>query len=129
MVKTRQTNTVLVIEDDADMRRLVSRILDLEGYHVLQAEDGDAGLKLARESQVALVILDLRLPGRSGWEILEELKTDPVLWQIPVFVITASAGLNQRDKALRLGAAEYLIKPISAAALKKACANALRRKG
>lgn len=129
MEKTYETNTVLIIEDDADMRTLFSRVLELEGYRALQAEDGDAGLRLARQSQVALVILDLQLPGRSGWEVLKELKTDPVLSRIPVIVITASAGVDQRDRALSSGAAEYLTKPISVAALRKACADVLRQKG
>lgn len=61
--------------------------------------------------------------------MLEELKTDPVLSGIPVIVITASAGVNQRDKALSSGAGDYLVKPISAAALKKVCADVLQRKG
>lgn len=66
IAKTGETNTVLVIEDETDMRMLISRVLELEGYRVLQAEDGDAGLRLVRQSQVALVLLDLQLPGRSG---------------------------------------------------------------
>lgn len=127
--KTSETNTVLIIEDDTAMRTLFSRVLELEGYRALQAEDGDAGLRWARQSQVALVILDLQLPTRSGWEVLKELKTDPVLSGIPVVVITASAGVDQRDRALSSGAADYLTKPVSVATFRKACADVLRRKG
>jgi len=126
---TRETNPILVIEDDPEIRRFISRVLELEGYSVLQTEDGDAGLRLTRQSQFALVLLDLKLPGRNGWDVLQDFKTDPALSAIPVIVITASAGVNQRNKALSLGALDYLIKPVSAAMLKKACSNVLRQRG
>ena len=126
---TRETNPILVIEDDPEIQRFISRVLELEGYSVLQTEDGDAGLRLTRQSQFALVLLDLKLPGRNGWDVLQDFKTDPALSAIPVIVITASAGVNQRNKALSLGALDYLIKPVSAAMLKKACSNVLRQRG
>ena len=126
---TRETNPILVIEDDPEIQRFISRVLELEGYSVLQTEDGDAGLRLTRQSQFALVLLDLKLPGRNGWDVLQDFKTDPALSAIPVIVITASAGVNQRNKALSLGALDYLIKPVSAAMLKKACSNVLCQRG
>lgn len=128
MVKACKTNTVIVIEDEVDIRMFICRVLELEGYHVLQAEDGDAGLRLAKQSQVALVMLDLHLPGRSGWEVLQELRTDSKVSQIPVIVITASVGVDQCSRALSLGAADYLVKPMSASDLTKACADVLRRR-
>jgi adenylate cyclase len=118
MAKTHETKTILIIEDEADARQFASRVLQLEGYCVLQAEDGDEGLRLARESQVALVLLDLRLPGDDGWAVLQQMKTEPALSAIPVIMFTASAGVSQRNKALSMGAADYLVKPLSAASLK-----------
>ncbi|HEX78244.1 MAG TPA: response regulator [Dehalococcoidia bacterium] len=127
MAKRRKAKTVLIIEDEAQVRTFASRVLELEGYQVLQAEDGDTGLKLARQSQVALVLLDLRLPGRDGWAVLTQMKSEPGLSAIPVVVFTASAAVVQRDKALSMGAVGYLVKPLSAARLRETVAQILRR--
>jgi len=71
------------------------------------------------------VLLDLKLPGYDGWVVLERLKNDPELSSIPVVVFTASAATRQRDKAFALGAADYLVKPVSAARLREAIARIL----
>lgn len=102
-------------------------MLELEGYHVLQAEDGEEGMSLLRESRVALVLLDLRLPGLDGWAVLEQIRSNPELSTIPVIVFTASAGVSQQERALSLGAANYLVKPLSAARLRKAVARTLHQ--
>jgi len=78
-----------------------------------------------RESQVALILLDLRLADEDGWLVLERLKNDPELSSIPVVVFTASAAAPQREKALSMGAADYLVKPVSAGRLRKAVARTL----
>ena len=128
MMRKGKTKTVLVIEDEADVLNFASRVLELEGYRVLQAEDGEEGLRLARQNQVALVLLDLRLPGIDGWAVLEQLKTELELSSIPVIVFTASVAASQRDRALAAGATHYMVKPLSAASLRTAIARILRRK-
>ena len=117
-----ETKTVLVIEDEIEIRNFACRVLELEGYGVLRAEDGATGLKLLRETTVNLVLLDLRLPVRNGWSVLAHMKSEPVLATIPVIIFTASAGLPQHNRALKLGAAGYLVKPLSAKILKRAVA-------
>ncbi len=102
-------------------------MLELEGYHVLQAGDGEEGMRLVRESQVALVLLDLRLPGLDGWAVLEQIKSEPEVSAISVIVFTASAGVPQHERALSMGAADYLVKPLSAARLRKAVARILHQ--
>ncbi|MFC1966949.1 two-component system response regulator, partial [Chloroflexota bacterium] len=77
------------------------------------------------ENKVNLVLLDLRLHGTDGWAVLEQMKIEPALSAIPVIVFTASAGLPQKERALRMGATDYLIKPLSAASLKGAVARIL----
>ncbi len=129
MAQGHETKTILIIEDEAEVRNFASRVLELEGYQVLQAEDGDTGLRLVVKNRVALVLLDLRLPGRDGWAVLEEMKGNPELSSIPVIVFTASAGVPQHDRALSMGAADYLVKPLSAARLRKAVARTLQRTG
>ena len=125
-MKKREIKTVLIIEDEADIRNFASRVLELEGYRVLQAADGDEGLRLARKSPVALVLLDLKLPGCDGWVVLTELKSAPALSTIPVILFTASAAVTQRDRALSIGAADYLVKPLSAASLRESVSRILR---
>ena len=121
MVKSREVKTVLVIEDEADIRRFTRRLLELEGYHVLEAANGDDGLRLIRRTRdLSMVLLDLRLPGRDGWVVMDEMQNDPKLSTIPVVVFSASAAEWQRKKALSLGAIGYLVKPLDAASLKQA---------
>ena len=125
MAKSSERKTVLIIEDEADIRYFASRVLEFEGYCVLGAESGEEGLKLVRESQVSLVLLDLRLPGINGWAVLEQMKAEPELLTIPVIIFTASAAVPQQDRALSIGAVDYLVKPVSAASLKEAVARIL----
>jgi CheY-like chemotaxis protein len=114
---------VLLIEDDADVRRFASLVLELEEYSVLEAENGEQGLELARQNKCGLVLLDLRLSGLDGWSVLKKLKEDPDLCGIPVFVFSASADMEFRERALSLGADDYLLKPLSAASLRNAVAR------
>ena len=105
--------TILVVEDEADILTLVSRTLDLEGYRVLQAMDGEAGLKVLTETRVDLLLLDLRLPVLDGWAVLSEIKNTPGLKAIPVVIISASVGPAKEEEALKIGAAAFLTKPVN----------------
>lgn len=130
MATRHATRSVLVIEDEADIRNFAFRVLELEGYRVLQAGDGDEGLRLAkRNRKLSMVLLDLRLPGRDGWLVLREMKSDPKLSTIPVMVFSASAAAWQRKRALGMGAAGYLTKPVDAASLKHAVASTVHWEG
>jgi len=127
MAKRFKNKKILIIEDDADIRNFAMRVLELEGYDVLQAETGHEGLRLARESKVNLVLLDLRLPDDSGCVILEQVKSEPIISAVPVIVFTASIGEPQKERALGRGAADYLVKSLGANDLKNAVARVLRR--
>ncbi len=128
MTRKSRSKTVLIIEDEADIRNFIARVLELEGYRVLEAGDGTRGMEIIRENTVALVLLDLRLPGPDGWSILREIKRNPELSAIPVVVLTAIAEAIQRKKTLRMGATSYLIKPLSAHSLSRAVASVLSEK-
>jgi CheY-like chemotaxis protein len=104
-----QTGTVLVIDDDPAARDLTRRILAREGYRVVEAPDGETGLRLAREIRPDLITLDILMPGMDGWRVLEALKTDPDLAATPVILQSI---LEDRNLGFALGAAEYLTKPI-----------------
>ncbi len=122
--------SVLVIEDEADIRQFTFRVLDFEGYTVLQAENGEEGLRLARETcGLSMVLLDLRLPDCDGWAILEELKNDPELSSIPVMIFSVSATLRHQNKAFLMGASGYLAKPVDASSLRQAIAATIHWEG
>lgn len=127
MAENRQRKTVLIIEDDFDIQNFTCRVLELEGYQVVKANDGETGMQMMREKPVDLVLLDLRLPGRNGWSILQEARQDKELAEIPVIVITAVADATQRKRTLQMGANRYLIKPMSAHSLAKAIASILHQ--
>ncbi len=106
--------SVLLVEDDPELRRFVITALRMEGYAVRFAVDGDEAIALARDVRPDLVLLDLRLRRVDGWQVLAFLKADPHLRTVPVVVLTASAGASERERARAAGAVEYLVKPISA---------------
>lgn len=124
-MKRREAKTLLIMEDEPEVRNFASRVLELEGYRVLQAETGDEGLRLLNRGGISLVLLDLRLPNIDGWWVLRQMKRKSGLSAIPVIVFTASAMKRQRDRALAMGAADYLVKPLSAASLHKAVSRIL----
>jgi len=127
MVKKRKIETILIIEDEAEVRNFASRVLELEGYHILQAKDSEMGVMLVKEVPVSLVLLDLRLPEHNGWEVLEQIKSEPELSEVPVIVFTASAEVSPRERAFEMGATDYLVKPLSAARLRETVARVLSR--
>ena len=129
MTSKTKTKTVLIIEDDLDIQNFISRVLELEGYRVIRANDGRTGLEMINNNPVSLVLLDLRLPGPDGWSILQEIKGNPAISKVPVVVLTAIAETVQRRRTLRMGASRYLIKPLSAHHLSKTVASILHQEG
>ncbi|QIF03079.1 response regulator [Roseimicrobium sp. ORNL1] len=103
--------TVLVIDDDASVRELMTRYLGGKGYRVITAEDGEKGMALAREQHPSVITLDVVLPGaQSGWDILSQLKDEPLTASIPVIIVTF---LEETRHGFALGAADYVVKPIA----------------
>ena len=117
--------TVLIIEDDPNVRKFVSVNLSRRGYRVISAADGEDGLTQARTERPDLVLLDLRLPGADGWVTLEAIRADPDLARILVVIITASAVEEEERRARQLGVVDYLVKPLSAQDLVAAVRAAL----
>lgn len=101
---------VLIIEDDQFLRDLIVRKLEDEGFNVLQAIEGEEGLRVFREKKPDLVLLDLILPGMDGFEVLKQAKGDKNILDIPILILS---NLGQRDdieRGIKLGAKDYLIK-------------------
>lgn len=108
--KVEEEVTVLIIEDDpavADMYRLR---LVADGYSVLIAETGPEGVRLAAEALPDFIYLDVRLPGLDGFEVLEHLRASPMTDSIPVIILSNFGDPELRERGLKLGALEFLIK-------------------
>ena len=101
--------TVLIVDDDPTARELMGRHLRRAGFRVVEAADGRAGLEAARASRPDVITLDVLMPHMDGWAVLQELKSDPELADIPVIMATIT---DQRNLGIALGASEYLTKPI-----------------
>jgi DNA-binding response OmpR family regulator len=106
---------VLVVEDEPGLRDFLERGLLSEGYAVLTASDGPTGLALASDPKVDVVVLDLMLPGMSGDEVLVRLRCERP--GVPVIVLTARDGVDDRVRNLDAGADDYMVKPFSLAEL------------
>ena len=128
MPHKRTKGLALIIEDEADVRRFVSLLLTLEGFTVVEADTGDRGMEIICQNKYVLVLLDLRMPGRDGWSVLQQIKEDANLCEIPVIVFSASVSFDSQDKALKMGAADYLVKPLSAASLRESISRVLKRR-
>ena len=100
---------VLVIDDDADQRVLMTRFLRREGFRVRVAANGSEGLSLARSLHPRAILLDVMMPGLDGWSVLSEIKADPELSAIPVVMATS---VEQRGLAASLGASDFMLKPV-----------------
>ncbi len=103
--------TVLVIDDEAELLKLLDYNLTKAGYLALTAKDGPTGLALARRHHPDLIILDVMMPGMDGWEVCKAVRGDPALAAVPVLMLTAKAEESDRVLGLELGADDYVVKP------------------
>jgi phosphate regulon transcriptional regulator PhoB len=107
------TQTILVVEDEPDIRKLVQYNLAQERFKVLEAEDGEQALQILQREKANLIILDLMLPGLSGLELCKILRERPQTAQLPILMLTAKAGEADKVIGLEIGADDYLAKPFS----------------
>ena len=124
---TQPGDRILVVDDEPDIIALVAYHLARSGYRVSTASSGPDALHAARDEQPALIILDLMLPELSGFEVLERLRADRALADIPVLMLTARREEPDRVQGLSLGADDYLVKPFSPQELVLRVRNILRR--
>ena len=104
---------ILVVEDEASIRDNVVRILRLEGFEVLEAENGQIGLDLARAHRPDLVLSDVMMPVMDGHQLLEALRADPLTTALPFIFLSARTERTDRRKGMNLGADDYIGKPFS----------------
>jgi CheY-like chemotaxis protein len=101
---------VLLIEDDEFAAEMYRLRLVADGYTVVLGQDGEEGLRMATDERPDFIYLDLRLPGLDGFEVLERLRSDPGTWHIPVIILSNYGEPELRERGLKLGALEFLVK-------------------
>ncbi|MCL7938862.1 response regulator [Halomonas sp. ATCH28] len=108
---------VLVVDDEANIVLSLEFLMQQAGFQVDTAEDGESALSRIAESPPDLVLLDISLPGISGFDVLERLRGDPAHARLPIIMLTAHGREVEREKGLALGADDYITKPFSTQAL------------
>lgn len=119
--------TILVIDDEPELVKLLDYNLSKAGYLVLSAKDGEAGLAAARRHAPDAIILDIMMPGLDGWEVCKRLRQDPATAAMPLLMLTAKGEESDRVLGLELGADDYLTKPFGVRELVARVKALLRR--
>ena len=111
------TATVLVVEDEVDLLFTIALSLELKGYQVVRAANGEEALRVVEAESPDAIVLDLRLPGIDGWEVLRRLEEMGRFPRTPVVLLSAQVDAATAARAVRLGVHAHLAKPFSAAEL------------
>jgi CheY-like chemotaxis protein len=113
------SKSILVVDDNEDIRSLLSLVLQREGYEVVLASDGTEALDKVKIARPDLILLDVMMPGLSGLEVLSMIREDKdkKINEIPIMMITAKSTVSDIDNAVELGASSYIIKPFRPANL------------
>jgi|SRR4051812_1443795 two-component system cell cycle response regulator DivK len=106
---------ILVVEDHERNRKLVRTVLEFRGFEVIECDDGEPSLALAKQHRPQLVLMDIQLPTMDGITALRRLRADPETAMIPVVAVTASVTTSERDRVVAAGFNGYLSKPIDVA--------------
>jgi CheY-like chemotaxis protein len=109
---------ILIVEDKASSRELLRTVLEQLGYAVIEAGDGDEALRQVRRQTPDLVLMDLQMPARNGYDVLQEIRKDPGLARLPVVAVTANAMPGDEAKVLAAGFTGYIAKPVALAHLR-----------
>ncbi|WP_298820743.1 response regulator [Chloroflexus sp.] len=118
---------ILVVDDEADIRQILSHQLTDAGFVVVTAPDGATAMELATTQHVDLIVLDRMLPDGDGLQVLQKLRTTPATQLTPVMLLSAISALDEKVRSLQLGADDYVVKPCSAAELAARIRSILRR--
>src|SRR5262245_51972368 len=118
---------VLIVDDDHSITKVVRGYLEQAGYTVLTAHDGETALRLLRLERPDLLLLDLMLPDRDGWEITRIIRSDPALAATPIIMLTARIEDTDKIVGLELGADDYITKPFNPREVVARVRSVLRR--
>jgi CheY-like chemotaxis protein len=118
---------ILIAEDERDIREFLAVALQVSGFDVIQARNGEEALALANNHRPDLILLDIRMPKVTGFQACEALKSNPQTRDIPVIFLSAYANQDEIRKGLALGADEYLTKPIAPDVLSQRVSDVLKQ--
>jgi CheY-like chemotaxis protein len=121
-----RARTILIIEDNEDNRAIYGTMLRSRGFVVLESEDGERGVAMARAELPHLVVMDIGLPRMDGVEATRQLRAEPSTIAIPILALTAHALRDERERAMRAGVDGYLVKPVSNTVLVETVERILR---
>ena len=118
---TQDSHNVLVVDDNQDVRDLVVLFLSADGFHVFSASNGEDALAILKNNPINLVLLDVMMPGKSGIEVLYEIRnhSNKAIREIPVMMITAKSSTEDIDAALAAGASSYVVIPFRATTIRE----------
>jgi len=116
---------ILVVDDESINLKLVSRLLEMEGYEVITAQSGDASLRLIEQSPPDMALLDVMMPDMDGYELCRRLRQNPRTAGIPIVMLTALVDENERLKGIEAGADDCLPKPFDVELLRARLARLL----
>src|SRR4030067_1948612 len=108
-----EDKTILVIEDNEINMKLIRTFLEIGKYRILEARDAETGLRVVREQHPDLILMDIQLPGIDGLSAAQFSKNDPDLKHIPIIAVTGNAMNMDKEEAMDIGFADYLLKPFS----------------
>ena len=103
--------TILIVDDDEQIRELLSAILEAEGYTVLTADNGAEGISVAKEKLPSLILSDIKMPRKTGIELCKALKTNDKTRHIPIIMLSSAGQMKEIEDALFNGAGSYITKP------------------
>lgn len=118
---------ILVVDDDKTTRKLLSLYLKGKGYEVVTAENGLDAMEKAGTESVNFILTDMNMPYMDGIEFTKNVKSDPVLKNIPVVMVTTEADEDERERAFKAGVDEYLVKPVNAEQVTEAVMKILKK--
>ncbi len=101
---------ILFVEDEPSLQKTLGGKLKNKGYEIISAFDGDEGVRMAKEEKPDIILLDIILPKKSGFEVLQDIKSDKTTEAIPVIILTNLENIEEVEKALELGSTTYLVK-------------------
>jgi two-component system cell cycle response regulator DivK len=126
MDKKSPPKVILYIEDDPANRILVRRVMEAQGYRVLEAENGMQGLEIAQMEQFGAILIDIHMPEMDGFEVMARLRAMPQTASVPIIALTAMVMKGDRERTLEAGCSGYIQKPIDVDLLPEQVAAVLR---
>lgn len=118
-------DTILIVDDETEICSILQKVLNQEGYYTLAAQSGPEVLKLLRKEKIDLLLLDLKMPGMDGFQIMEEIKKSQLKKSPAVLILTAHGSLSSAREAMARGAIDYITKPFDLEEVKAIVREAL----